>query len=524
MKNNKLTNKLISFDPNEKLLQGISTLAKAVGSTLGPLGNNVALGQENDLPRIVHDGVSVAKSIKVGDPFEDIGVQLVKEAAMKTEDVTGDGTTTATILTHYLVKEGNKLLAKGIGGMKLRKGMLLALNDLVKQIKEKSIEVKDLEQVATISAQDEEIGKLIAEAFTKVGKDGVVEVEESKGRDLVLDFQEGMQIDSGYASPFFINNTSEEAELEDVYVLIIDAPLSTLAPMESFFKSFLEKSKTMLIIADEINGEALASLVVNKLRGALNIVAVETPSYGDNATGILEDISALTGAVIISHSTGKSIEDIKVEDLGFLKKVISSKETTKLIGGNDEDAVRIQAEKIRTRLSKSNLGLIETQLLKERLAKLTTGVAILNVGARTSIEMKEKKERAIDAVKATRAALEEGILPGGAIIYPHLAKNLILPLDEDDEIQSGYGLVCESVREPFRVLMHNSGIGITDIPEEYGIGIDVIDGQQKDMIKAGIIDPAKVVRSALENAVSIASSILTTRTVVVTDPSELEKE
>lgn len=520
MKNNTLKNKLINFKPEEPFLLGIQKLASAVGSTLGPLGNNVAIAEENDVPRIVHDGVSVAKSIKVSDPFVDMGIQLVKESALKTEDVTGDGTTTATILTHELVKNGYKLLNEGVKAMHLRRGMELAGKMLIEKIRETAVMKVDLQQVATISAQDAEIGQLVSEAFVKVGKDGIVEVEESKGRDIVLEYQEGMQIDSGYASPYFVTK-GHDAELEDASVLIISKDLSSLKPLEAFFNRFIEESRTMLIIADSFEGDSLASLVVNKLKGTLNVVAVETPSYGDNAKGILEDLSALTGARIISQETGDKLEDVTMEDLGFLKKVIASKETTKLIGG--EGDVSAQVEKLKSKLSQKGLGLIETQLLKERLARLTTGVALLHVGARTKVEMAEKKERAIDAVKATRAAMEEGILPGGAIAYPQLWNAMIedtkTPPKLNADESKGFALVGRVIEKPFEILMQNSGIE-AELSNEYGMGINVMTGEEVDMMEAGIVDPAKVVRSALENAISIASSILTTQTLIAIEPEK----
>jgi chaperonin GroEL len=504
--------KKILFNPQETLLKGIKTLSDAVGSTLGPLGNNVALDKSWGVPNVIHDGVLVAREIEVEDPFENIGVKLVKEAASKTNDLSGDGTTTSTILAYELVKLG---FASKSNPMKLRKGMKIACEKLVKNIKAKSIPVKDLKQVASISAQDEQIGELIAQAFNKVGKDGVITTEEGKGTEISVEYKEGMQFDKGYASAYFVTNTEKmEAEITNCHVLIINDNLLSLEKLAPFLEKFVRTSKNLLIIANEIEGEALASLVLNKIRGNLNVLAVKSPGFGERRTMELEDIAILTQANVISSELGKKIEDIEMEDLGFVKKVITTQNDTTLIGAEGDTTEQIA--KIRKQIELTNSD-FDREKYQERLAKLTTGVAVINVGATTEPELIEKKERVTDAIAATRASLEEGILPGGAISYIQLWEDI----EAVGETKEGIELVKSAIQKPFRVLMENSGLEATP-PTKFGIGIDVMDGKEKDMVKEGIIDPAKVLRTALENAVSVASVILTTKVLVADIPNKDE--
>lgn len=521
--------KILKFnsEAREKLLKGINTLTEAVASTLGPKGRNVALDKKWGAPNVVHDGVTVAKEIDLEDPFENMGAQLVKEAASKTNDVAGDGTTTATILAQAIVSEGLKNIQAGANPMMLRRGIELAVNSLVAELKKMSKKLttpEEIQQVATISAQNEEIGKLISEAIGRVGKDGVITVEEGKTLQMSVEYKEGMEFDKGYVSPYFITDSDRmEASLEDPYILITDKKISNMQELLPFLEKFVAVSKTLLIIADEVEGEALATLVVNKLRGTFNVLAVAAPGFGDRRKEMLADIAILTGGVVISEDTGRKLESVAIDDLGRTGRVTSTKDTTLIVDGKGEKSkIDGRIAQIRRELDVSDSE-FDKEKLQERLAKLTGGVAVINVGAATEVEMKEKKERVIDAVAATKAAIEEGIVAGGEVALlrarPVLNK---LPIDGEEKV--GIKIVYDAVEQPFRVLVTNAGLdaGIylaKVLESSANIGVDVNDGVVKDLVKAGIIDPVKVTRSALQNGASVAIMVQSTN-VLVTDAPE----
>ncbi|MDP2649887.1 MAG: chaperonin GroEL [bacterium] len=517
------------------LKKGVDELAKAVATTLGPKGRNVALDKKWGAPNIVHDGVTVAKEIEFKDPFENMGAQLAKEAASKTNDVAGDGTTTATVLTEAIVNEGIKNITAGANPMILNKGLEEASKAVVEFIEKraKKINIKDnaeLLQVATISASDTSIGQLVADALKVVGKDGVVTVEEGRGLEMSIDHKEGMEFDKGYASSYLVTNPDRmEAEIENPYILITDKKISSLNELLPFLENFIKVSKDLVIIADEIEGEALATLVVNKLRGTFNVLAVKAPGFGDRRKEMLEDIAILTGGNVISEDTGKKFESVVIEDCGRADKVWSDKENTRIIGGKGDRA------KINARIAQIKKALEETtsdfdkEKLQERLAKLSGGVAVINVGAASEIELKEKKERVIDAVAATKAALEEGIVPGGGVILLEAAKTLDPKLlkgikGEGDEL-TGVNILKVALQAPTRKLAENAGINgevvIDNISKQKpGVGYNVMTNTYVDMIEAGIIDPAKVTRSAVQNAVSVAMMILTTEALITDIPEK----
>ncbi len=525
--------KILKFDTEarEKLLKGINLLTDAVAATLGPKGQNVAIDKKWGAPNVVHDGVTVAKEIELEDPFENMGAQLLKEAASKTNDVAGDGTTTATVLAQAIVSEGLKNIQAGANSMVLRKGIEKAVEALVAQLRTMSKKITNFEettQVATISAQNKVIGKTISEALNKVGKDGVVTVEEGKTMEMSVDYKEGMEFDKGYQSPYFVTDSDKmESSLEDPYILITDKKISAMADLMPFLEKFVAVSKTLVIIAEEVEGEALTTLVLNKLRGAFNVLAVSAPGFGDRRKQMLEDIAILTGGTVISEETGRKLESTEVEDLGRAGRVSSGKDSTLIVDGKgSKKAIDARIAQIRKELAATDSD-FDKEKLQERLAKMAGGVAVINVGAATEVEMKEKKERVIDAVAATKAAIEEGIVPGGEVALLRAAKVLDALKADNDEEKLGIMLVKKALEKPFRKLIQNSGIdegvALTKVLASTGnMGIDVLDGELKDLVKAGVIDPVKVTRTALQNAASVAIMVMTTN-VLITDKPEAEK-
>jgi chaperonin GroEL len=518
-----------SNEARESLIKGVNKLSQAVVTTLGPRGRNVALDKKWGAPNVVHDGVSVAKEIELEDPFENMGAQLIKEAANKTNDVAGDGTTTATVLAKEIVNQGFNSINDGYNPMVLKQEIdnsvekvLVALSGMKQEIKG-----DDIVKVATISAQNENIGKLIAEALNKVGKDGVITVEEGRGLEFSIDYKEGMEFDKGYASPYFVTNPDRmEAEVEGAYILITDKKISSLQELLPFLENFVKVSKNLVIIADDIEGEALATLVVNKLRGIFNVLAVKAPGFGDRRKAMLEDIAMLTGGTVISEDTGRKFESVTIEDCGQADKVRSNNENTQIIGGKgDKKLVDARIAHIRKEIDRSTSD-FDKEKLQERLAKLAGGVAVINVGAATEIEMKEKKERVIDAVAATKAALEEGVVPGGGIAL-FRARTVL-----ESETSVGSKILDAALESPLRGILSNAGrdqVWVRETLEKIAnekknpnFGFDVMSMQAGDMIQKGIIDPAKVTRLALQNAASVATMILTTEALVTDIPEKKE--
>lgn len=524
-------------EARKKLLDGVNKLADAVATTLGPKGRNVALDKKWGAPNVVHDGVSVAREIELEDAFENMGAQLVKEASSKTADIAGDGTTTATVLARSIVNEGIKMITAGANPMVMRRGLMKASDYVVGQLKQMStkITLKEAADVATISAGDVELGKLIADALKLVGgKDGVITVEEGKSLQTTFDHKEGMQFDRGFASSYFATDADKmSAEVEDAYILITDKKVTAVSDLLPFLEKFVKVSKNLVIIADEIEGEALATLVVNKLRGTFNALVVKAPGFGDRRKEMLEDIAILTGGTVISEDLGKKLESVEVEDCGRADKVKSDKENTSIIGGKGQKSkIEARIAQIRKELAVSTSE-FDREKLQERLAKLSGGVAVINVGAATEVEMKDKKERVIDAVAATKAALEEGIVPGGAVALLDISQKMEVgksnaPKDE----QIGFEIVKTAIEAPFEKLMENAGLNPGELiakartASAKGQGFNVLTtestekAQTIDMIKAGIIDPLKVVRTAVENAVSVATMILTTEALVTDLPEK----
>lgn len=526
-------------DARKKLLSGVQQLADAVSTTLGPRGRNVAIDKKWGAPNVIHDGVTVAKEIELQDPFENMGAQLVKEVASKTADVAGDGTTTSTVLAHALVKEGIEKIDKDkVNSMMLRKGLQKASDYVVKELKAASlpIDLKEAANVATISAGDSELGQLIADALKKVGgKDGVVTVEEGKGLETTVDHKEGMQFDRGFASAYFATDPDKmTAEIEDPYILITDKKISAVQDLLPFLEKFVKVSKNLVIIADEVEGEALAVLVVNKLKGTFNALVVKAPGFGDRRKEMLEDIAILTGGTVISEDLGKKLDTVEIEDCGRADKVKSDKENTSIIGGKgDKAAIQARIAQIRRAIGETTSE-FDREKLQERLAKLSGGVAVISVGAATEVELKDRKERVTDAVAATKAALEEGIVPGGAIALLDISQKMnasMKGLDANDRI--AFDLVKRALSKPFNKLIENSGLDAQRLLEggtrQVGYGFDVLklesDTQPKaiKMIEHGIADPLKVVRTAVENAISVATMVLTTE-VLVTDLPEEKKD
>jgi chaperonin GroEL len=528
---------IFSDDARRKLKNGIDIVANAVSTTLGPKGRNVALDRKFGSPTITHDGVTVAKEIELEDPFENMGAQLLKEAATKTNDIAGDGTTTSTVLAHAIVTEGLKNLAAGANPMLLKRGIESAAKAVAAEITKSAIEVTtkdEIANVATISAQDRVIGELIAEVMDKVGKDGVITVEESKGLEFEKDYVEGMQFDRGYISPYFVTDAEHmESVIPEPYVLIYDKKISAAADIVPILEKLVQIGKRdLLIIAEDIDGEALATLVLNKIRGMLNVLAVKAPGFGDRRKAMLQDIAILTGGQVISEETGRKLESVVISDLGRAEKVSSDKDNTTIIGGKgDEAEIKGRIEQIKVEIDKTTSD-YDREKLQERLAKLSGGVAIIRVGAATETELKEKKHRVEDALSATRAAVEEGIVAGGgvALINAMPVLDNVKMANEDEQI--GVKIVRKALEIPMIKIAENAGKDGSVIVENVrqmqkskknkNMGYDVLTDEFIDMVKGGVIDPAKVTRGALENAASIAAMILTTE-ALITDVPEKDK-
>ncbi len=525
-----MTAKQLAFgdDARQKLLSGVNQLADAVVTTLGPRGRNVALDSKWGAPNIVHDGVSVAKEIELEDKFENMGAQLVKEAASKTNDAAGDGTTTATLLAKELVNAGMKSVTTGTNPMFMKRGIDRAVQAVVTELKKAKTDVKESDwvKVATISAQSEEVGNKIADALKLVGKDGVIEVEESKGLEIEIEHKDGMAFDKGYVSPYFVSNPDTmEADLENPHVLITDQKVTSIQELVPFLETFVKVSKNLVIIADDVEGEALATLVVNKLRGGLNILAVKAPGFGDRRKEMLTDIAILTGATVISEDIGRKLDSVTVDDLGSADRVVATKDQTKVVGGKgDKTELKSRIAQLRAEIAKSDSE-FDSDKLAERLAKLAGGVAVIKVGAASEIELKEVKERVKDAVGATKAAIEEGIVPGGGVALLRAASAIdALKADSDDEAV-GLKIVRSSLEQPLRWLVKNSGADdgwvVRKVLDEksatYGFNASTL--EFGDMLEMGVLDPVKVTRHALQNAASVASMILTTE-CLVTDIKE----
>lgn len=519
-----------SEDARRAILKGIQLLSDAVKVTLGPKGRNVVLEKKFGAPTITKDGVTVAKEIDLEDKFENMGAQMVKEVASKTSDVAGDGTTTATILAEGIYREGLKTVTAGANAMEVKKGIDKAVENVVEGLKKLSTPIKgstDIAQVATVSANnDETIGAKIAEAMDRVGKDGVITVEEAKGMETTVDVVEGMQFDRGYLSPYFITNPDRmECALEDVYILLYEKKISAMKDLLPLLEKVAQKGRPLLIVSEEVEGEALATLVVNKIRGTLSVAAVKAPGYGDRRRAMLEDIAVLTGGKLISEDIGLKLENVQISDLGQAKRITIDKENTTIVeGAGKKDDLQARIGQIRNEMEQTTSD-YDKEKLQERLAKLAGGVAVLNVGAATEVEMKEKKARVEDALHATRAAVEEGIVPGGGIAFirtlPGLDK-MKLPGDQ----QIGVDIVKRALEEPTRQLAVNAGKEGSVIVEQVkrepkvNVGYNVMTEKYEDMIAAGIPDPTKVARTALQNASSIASLLVTTEAVVVEKPEE----
>jgi len=528
---------VFSEEARAKLKRGIDVMARAVGTTLGPKGRNVALDKKWGAPTITHDGVTVAKEIELEDPYENMGAQLLKEAATKTNDVAGDGTTTATVLAHTIIVEGLKNVAAGANPMLIKRGIEKATKAVVDSIKAQAkelVEKEDIAHVAAISANDREIGQLIAEVMDKVGKDGVITVEEGKGLGFEVEYVEGMQFDRGYISPYFITDPERmEAVIEEPYILIHDKKISSAADIVPILEKLVQIGKReLVVIAEDVEGEALATLVLNKLRGTLNCLAVKAPGFGERRKRMLEDIAILTGGTVISEEVGRKLETVQIADLGRADKVVSTKDDTTIVGGKGEEKqIKGRIEQIKAEIEKSTSD-YDREKLQERLAKLAGGVAVIKVGAATEVELKEKKHRVEDALSATRAAVEEGIVPGGGVALI----NAIPALDEVEtdypDEATGVQIFRRALEQPMRGIVENAGMDGAVVVETArrlqkerdnpNIGYDVLANDYRDMFEAGIIDPAKVTRSAVENAASIAAMILTTE-ALVTEIPEKEK-
>jgi len=531
---------VFSEEARRKLKNGMNVLANAVGSTLGPKGRNVSIDRKFGSPTITHDGVSVAKEVELEDPFENMGVQLLKEAATKTNDIAGDGTTTSTVLAHAIVNEGLRALEAGYNPMLLKNGISQATETVVDELRKMSVKIDTKEEIASVatnSAADPKIGDLIADVMDKVGKDGVITVEESKSMADETEFVEGMQFDRGYLSAYFITNADKmEAVISDPYILINEKKISAAQDIVPLLEKLVQVGKRdLVVIAEDIDGEALATLVLNKLRGMLNVTAVKAPGFGDRRKAMLQDIATLTGGTVIAEETGRKLETATMQDLGRAEKVVSDKENTTIVGGKGtKSAIEGRIKEIRAEIDKSTSD-YDKEKLQERLAKLSGGVAIIRVGAATETEMKEKKHRVEDALSAARAAVEEGIVPGGEISLLNAAPKLdrmLKGMETEDETRVGINIVRKALEAPIRKLAANAGQDGSVIidtvrrtateQKNKNIGYNVLTGKYADMIAGGVIDPVKVVRGAIENASSIASMILTTD-VLITEIPEKEK-
>ena len=513
---------LFNEEARRALGRGVDQLANAVKVTLGPKGRNVVLDKKFGSPTITNDGVTIARDIELPDPFENMGAQLVKEVATKTNDVAGDGTTTATVLAQAMIQEGMRNVAAGANPMILKKGIETAVKTLVEEIKKGSIKVSgkaEIAQVASVSAADEEIGGLIAEAMEKVGNDGVITVEESKGLQTALNVVEGMQFDRGYISPYMVTDPDRmEAVMDNPYILITDRKISAIADMLPTLEKVVKVGKELLIIAEDVEGEALATLVVNRLRGTFKAVAVKAPGFGDRRKAMLEDIAILTGGTVITEDMGRKLDSVELTDLGTARQIrITKDETTIIDGVGDKEVIAKRVSQIRAQVEETTSE-FDREKLQERLAKLSGGVAVIEVGAATEVEMKDKKLRIEDALNATRAAVEEGIVAGGGTTFIDIIPALDT-LEATGDVQTGINLVKRAVEEPVRQIAYNAGLEGSVVVEKVkntdaGIGFNALTEEYIDMVKAGIVDPAKVTRSALQNAASIASLVLTTETIV----------
>ncbi|MEK7605233.1 MAG: chaperonin GroEL [Patescibacteria group bacterium] len=522
-----------------KLKSGVDQLANAVATTLGPKGRNVALDKKWGAPNVIHDGVTVAKEIELKDPFENMGAQLVKEAASKTADVAGDGTTTSTVLAQSIVNEGIKMITAGANPMVMRRGIEKAGEHVVTELKKMAKDIKetDIANVATISAGNAELGQLIAEALKKVGKDGVVTVEEGRSLTTEIEYKEGMEFDKGYVSAYFVTQPEKmESEIESPYILITDKKISALNELLPFLENLVKVTKNLVVIADDVDGEALATLVVNKLKGTFNTLAIKAPGFGDRRKEMLQDIAVLTGGTVISEDTGRKLDSVTLEDCGRADKVWADKDNARVIGGKgDKIAITARVKQIRMAIEKTTSE-FDREKLQERLAKLSGGVAVINVGAATEVELKDRKERVIDAVAATKAALEEGIVPGGSVALLDVATRMTTkPLEaakaSRDEV-FGFEIVKSALEAPFIRLMQNAGLDAGQLIAKarevsaagQGFNVMTVESAETatpvDMLKEGIIDPLKVVRSAVQNAVSVATMILTTESLVTDIPEE----
>ncbi|MBX7045388.1 MAG: chaperonin GroEL [Ignavibacteria bacterium] len=527
-----MASKLITFDADARasLKKGVDTLANAVKVTLGPKGRNVVIDKKFGAPTVTKDGVTVAKEIELEDPIENMGAQMVKEVASKTSDVAGDGTTTATVLAQAIYREGLKYVTSGANPMDLKRGIDKSVEALTKGLRELSSPIKENKEIAQVGAisanNDNYIGDLIAQAMEKVGKDGVITVEEAKGTDTTVDVVEGMQFDRGYLSPYFVTNTeSMETELEDPYILIYDKKISTMKDLLPILEKSAQSGRAMLIIAEDIEGEALATLVVNKLRGTLKVAAVKAPGFGDRRKAMLEDIAVLTKGTVISEEQGYKLENATVAYLGTAKRVVIDKDNTTIVegAGKNED-IKKRINEIKAQMEKTTSD-YDREKLQERLAKLSGGVAVLKIGAATEVEMKEKKARVEDALHATRAAVEEGIVPGGGVALIRVSSKLDTVKDDNHDIMLGVNIIRKAIEEPIRQIVANAGMEgsviVNKIKENTGnFGYNAASDKYEDLVSAGVIDPTKVTRVALENAASVASMLLMTEATIVERPEK----
>ena len=515
-----------SEDARSKMLKGVDKLANTVKSTIGPKGRNVVLEQSYGSPTITNDGVTIAKAIDLEDHFENMGAKLVSEVASKTNDIAGDGTTTATVLTQAIVNEGMKNVTAGANPVGIRRGIELATKAAVDALHEMSHTVEsksDIAQVASISSANEEVGKLIADAMEKVGNDGVITIEESKGIDTSLDVVEGMQFDRGYLSQYMVtDNDKMEADLDNPYILLTDKKISNIQEVLPLLQSIVQQGRPLLIIADDVDGEALPTLVLNKIRGTFNVVAVKAPGFGDRRKAMLQDIATLTGATVITDDLGLQLKDTTVEQLGSAGKVTVTKENTTIVeGAGDKDKIAERVEQIKKQISETTSD-FDREKLQERLAKLSGGVAVIKVGAATETELKERKYRIEDALNATRAAVEEGFVPGGGTALVNVIGK-VAALEEEGDVQTGINIVKRALEEPVRQIAENAGLEGSVIVEKLkeqkdGVGYNAAADKWEDMVEAGIVDPTKVTRSALQNAASVSALLLTTEAVVADKP------
>src|SRR5690348_7514069 len=525
--------KIVKFsqDARDKILRGVNVLADAVTVTLGPRGRNVVLEKSFGAPNVTKDGVTVAKEIELEDKFENMGAQMVKEVASKTSDVAGDGTTTATVLARAIFTEGLKMVVAGHDPMTLKRGVDKAVGGIIAELKSLSKptkEQKEIAQVGTISANnDPTIGEIIAEAMSKVGKEGVITVEEAKGLETELEVVEGMQFDRGYISPYFVTDPEKmRVELEDPYLLIHEKKLTGLQAMIPLLESVVQSGKPLLIISEDVEGEALATLVVNKLRGGLKIAAVKAPGFGDRRKAMLEDIAILTGGTVVSEDLGIKLENVTIEMLGRAKKVVIDKENTTIVdGAGKKSDIEARAKQLRLQIEETTSD-YDREKLQERLAKLSGGVAVIRVGGATEVEVKERKDRVDDAMHATRAAVEEGILPGGGVALLRALKALEGLKPENDDQKAGFDIVRRAIQVPARQIVQNAGedgslvVGKLLENATYNWGFNAATGEYQDLVNAGVIDPAKVVRTALQDAASVASLLITTEALVAEKPKK----